>query len=121
MVFYCQEQVCPLPTARGAYALACNLPTKRRAGWLDVASGGADSTVANPCTNGIVVPEPQNRPDLVTACEGLLTIHARLTGDHHRNWNADTPINQWYGVVVSNSRVTELDLAGNLEGGSRRS
>ena len=114
-------------TAKGGYAHCRKLVARTL--WLAIcllSAGMAgrplpvvaqDSTVANPCENGIVVPDPQDHPDLVAACEVLLTIHSRLTGDHHRNWNADTPINQWYGVVVSNSRVTELDLAGNLKGG----
>ena len=91
--------------------LAICLLSAGMAGWpLPVVA--QDSTVANPCTNGIVVPEPQDHPDLVAACEVLLTIRDQLTGDRHRNWNADTPINQWDGITIINFGIAYLDLAG---------
>lgn len=91
--------------------LAICLLSSGLAGWtLPVAA--QNSTVANPCTNGIVVPEPQDHPDLVADCEVLLTIHDQLTGDRHRNWNADTLINQWDGITIINFGIAYLDLAG---------
>ena len=47
----------------------------------------------------------------------LLSVRDTLTGDGSLNWSADLPIDQWEGVTVSDSRVTELSLGGrNLTG-----
>ena len=62
------------------------------------------------CTNGIVVPEPQDNLDLVSSCKLLLYVHDSLDRFGFLNWSTDTPISDWEGVAVNRGVVTELDL-----------
>ena len=70
------------------------------------------------CANGIVVPEPQDNHDLVFDCKLLLAVRDSLDGFGFLNWSPDTPISDWDGVAVSDDRVTELNLSGQLLTGS---
>ena len=62
------------------------------------------------CTNGTVIPRPDDNPDLVHDCEVLLYVKAAL--GITVNWNGETAIKTWDGVTVSGSpeRVTVLFL-----------
>ena len=66
------------------------------------------------CSNGTVVPDPNDNPDLVSDCEALLAIKASF--DHSSNldllWDANFYINGWEGVTVGGDpgRVTSLAL-----------
>ena len=59
------------------------------------------------CTNGHVVPDPQDNPGLVEDCVVLLSVRGVLVGDDGTlasesvlNWNADLAITQWDGVSI---------------------
>ncbi|MYD36029.1 MAG: PQQ-binding-like beta-propeller repeat protein [Dehalococcoidia bacterium] len=60
------------------------------------------------CSNGIVVPVPEDKPGLVADCAILLAVRGDLTGDSvtlageaRLNWNADVPITEWENVWVA--------------------
>ena len=59
----------------------------------------ADVAQASTCANGIVVPDPANNPGLVSDCEALLAGQDTLAGTATLNWSADTPIEDWVGVL----------------------
>ena len=76
-----------------------------------------DGGAADPCRNGIVVPEPQVHAGLVADCEVLWGLRGQW--DLSRlNWNLDTPISQWQAVTVSDSGVTQLLLDQRRLGGA---
>ena len=72
-----------------------------------------EEEASSPCSNGIVVPNPQDHPGLVGDCEVLLAVHEQLEGDllYYIYWSADLSITEWYGITVSDSRVRELSLS----------
>lgn len=74
----------------------------------------AQEEPSSPCSNGVVVANPQDHPGLVGDCEVLLAVHEQLEGDllFYIDWSADLSISEWYGVTVSDSRVRELNLSG---------
>ena len=113
--------------------LNCNRPSATRGGyadrWLAVrtllpatlligvclaawAAPGAAQEDAGACANGVVVPEPDNHPDLVADCEVLLALRDRYADDADLDWSADTPISEWEDIVVEDFVLTELDLTG---------
>ena len=51
------------------------------------------------CSDGSVVPDPQDNPGLVRDCEALLRIRDVLAGDAALNWSFDVPITEWQGLV----------------------
>ncbi len=51
------------------------------------------------CSAGVVVPNPVVNPRLVRDCEALVAMMDRLPFVR-LNWNADTPISEWEGVVL---------------------
>ena len=51
------------------------------------------------CSDGYVVPDPQDNPGLVRDCEALLRIRDVLAGDAAMNWSFDVPITEWQGLV----------------------
>ena len=51
------------------------------------------------CSDGSVVPDPQDNPGLVRDCEVLLRIRDVLAGDAALNWSFDVPITEWQGLV----------------------
>ena len=50
------------------------------------------------CSEGYVVPDPQDNPGLVRDCEALLRIRDVLAGDAALNWSFDVPITEWQGL-----------------------
>ena len=68
------------------------------------------------CSWGRVVPAPMANPGLVQDCEALLAIRDKLAGRGSLNWNTDTSIRQWEGVVLHGFplRVHGLDLSFNV-------
>ena len=69
-------------------------------------------TVVESCSRGTVVPNPDDRPELVKDCELLLHIRDTLAGTATLNWSVDTPITDWDGITVGGtpSRVLRLSL-----------
>ncbi len=67
------------------------------------------------CSSGRVVPAPMENLGLVQDCEALLGMRDKLAGSGSLNWNADTSIRQWEGVVLDGSplRVHGLNLGFN--------
>ncbi len=51
------------------------------------------------CSDGSVVPDPQDNPGLVRDCEVLLRVRDVLTGDAALNWSFDVPITEWQGII----------------------
>ncbi len=113
--------------------LNCNRPPATRGGYADRrlavrtllpatlligvclaawAAPGAAQEDAGACANGVVVPEPDNHPDLVADCEVLLALRDRYADDADLDWSADTPISEWEDIVVEDFVLTELDLTG---------
>ena len=93
------------------------------------------------CANGVVFPNPDVNHRVVEDCETLLRIRDSLGANPPLNWNTDTIIFNWEGIVLGNAGVgslrlpdrdltgvissefaklsglTELDLSGNWLGG----
>ena len=65
------------------------------------------------CSNGIAVPDPEDKPGLVEDCAILLSIRDTLAFDT-LNWSADTPIQEWEGVTTTPAGVTYLELFGYI-------
>lgn len=79
-----------------------------------VASAEEEAAAESSCANGVVVPEPEEHPDLVADCDILLAALPVLSGDSEEvelNWSADTPLQDWFGVVSSSGRITVISLA----------
>ena len=64
------------------------------------------------CSTGGAVSNSGSNPDMVADCETLLGLRDALSGTTLLDWAADTPIEDWDGVTVSESpkRVTEVAL-----------
>ena len=76
---------------------------------------GAAQENAESCANGVVVPEPENNPDLVADCEVLLALRDRYAEDADLEWSADTPITEWEDIVVDDFVLTELAQLARLK------
>ena len=69
-------------------------------------SGGAASATVGislilaECSNGTVVPRPNDNPGLVRDCSMLLAARDTLAGEGSLDWSADTPMSGWQGVTV---------------------
>ena len=95
-------------------------------GWRDV-----DADVAS-CSEGFVVPNPNENSGLVKNCETLIRVGDGLTGVRggrhlYLNWTRDTPMDQWDGVTIrpveatpgpSALRVVALDLGREYRSGN---
>ena len=95
----------------GCLRRRCLKPCQER----DNAATHLDASLVRQCSNGIVVPEPQNNPGLVKDCAALLTARDALAGAAPLNWSADRDISSWWGVVlglhpVPTKRVDWLNL-----------
>ena len=78
------------------------------------------------CSNGVVVPNPQDNPGLLQDCVALLAVQSALTDPHGvLNWSADIAISEWNGVELESTldggyfrnRVVELlieDVSGSI-------
>ena len=67
-----------------------------------------------PCTNGTVISEPADHPELVADCEALLEAKDPLRGTAELNWSAERRLTSWQGVTVGMldgvRRVTRLNM-----------
>ena len=114
-----------LSTAEDGYVLCrrlviCTLSVGLAAWTVPVE--GQDGAASSPCANGIAVPDPQDHPGLVADCEVLLGLHDLVVSLPYSEgqpitewygWSTELPITEWSGVVVSDSRVSELYLHDN--------
>ena len=66
------------------------------------------------CSNGVVVPNPDENPGLVGDCVTLLEAWNTLGGKGRLGWYPMIPINEWMGVTVEGKpkRVRRLDVFG---------
>ncbi len=68
------------------------------------------------CSDGAVVPDPEENPGLVKDCRTLLGMRDTLAGSGTLLWSSDTPITrrEWVGVHVGGDplRVYSLSLSG---------
>ena len=67
-------------------------------------------TDLSPCSEGVVVPDPDGNPGLVRDCETLLVVRDKLVGHAELRWYENTYIDKWKGVTVGGSppRIREL-------------
>lgn len=80
---------------------------------LVIAFGQLNSAHATShCTDGTVVPDPDNNADLVADCRTLLALMDDLRGTAELNWNEETAITSWDGITVRGTpqRVRRLEL-----------
>ena len=78
----------------------------------DAGRAQAQTQTSGDCSNGIAVPDPSDNPGLVSDCEALLAGRDTLAGTASLNWSADVAMEDWDGVILSDSpvRVTVLDF-----------
>ena len=55
------------------------------------------------CSNGVVVPNPQNNPGLVQDCAALLAARDAFAADPPLEWSADISIFDWYGIGLEST------------------
>ena len=81
-------------------------------GWNRPDAGA--SVDAAPCSEGFVVPNPEENPGLVQDCETLLAIRDALAGRVDLGWSGQASIGDWEGVTIDGepSRVDTLRLSG---------
>ena len=81
---------------------------------LELTLGGGVKVVAkerlgepnpDPCSNGIAVPYPRINRGLLEDCRAILASRDSWVGQGNSGWNAATPIDDWPGVEVRDSRV----------------
>lgn len=62
------------------------------------------------CSNGVVVPDPQSNPRLVSDCELLLSVLDTLDPTDQLDWWYDRPMENWRGITIdeSTNRVTGI-------------
>ena len=104
-------RLAPAALRRLSIALLAALTTALLAPGVALAQ---EESAAPNCANGVVIPEPENNPELVADCEALLASAPVLIGEaggEAINWSDDTPILEWTGVLASSGRVTALDLS----------
>ncbi|WP_456404369.1 hypothetical protein [Thiolapillus sp.] len=81
--------------------------------WI-LLSGQAAMGADVDCTNELATGVPE------AECEALISLYDATAGGNWTNnamWKTDSPVSEWYGVVVSGGHVTEIDLqTNNLEG-----
>ncbi len=76
------------------------------------------------CSNGVVVPNPDDNLALVIACEALLEGKDTLAGGGELNWSTDLPISEWerdvtatpVTVTVANGDVLILGITIRFDG-----
>ena len=68
--------------------------------WWAEPVAAQDGGSAEPCRNGVVVPEPQDHPGLVADCAALLGALNQWV-DSGLNWSAERPIRRWEDVWLS--------------------
>ena len=95
-------------TADGADVLVL-ADKEESAPWQPVQPNVADAAA---CRAGVVVPDPDANPELVTDCVALVEFHQALDRRSRPNWSADHRIDDWQGVSVGGTprRVEALAL-----------
>ncbi len=78
--------------------------------WVKAAtsSSGANSSDFSSYDTGWIAPSMTNQDSLA-----LVALYNSTDGDNwtnNTNWLTDAPISTWYGITVSNGRVTKIDL-----------
>ena len=70
-----------------------------------------DTSPSDICSNGVVVPEPQSTPGLVSDCELLLSVLDILDPTDKLDWWYDRPMEDWWGITIdeSTNRVTGVE------------
>ena len=69
------------------------------------------------CSNGVVVPNPDENPMLVEDCKTLLRIRDSVAVNPPLNWSTDILISEWEGIGLTNaigirgSAIREVDLS----------
>ena len=80
-------------------------------GWYDVslsiAACGQGYVVSDPSAEGFIVTNPFENAGLVDDCEILMAIRDELAGDFLLNWSTETPITEWWGVVMGPSSPSQ--------------
>ena len=74
------------------------------------------------CSNGVVVPRPDDNPKLVRDCSMLLAAKDTLAGEGSLNWSADLLMSLWQGVTldwvpslyIRDLILTDLGLTGSI-------
>ena len=97
---------------RGSHPAHIALRSDGRAG-----AQAAHAQTPSPCTNGIVMPDPEDNPGFVADCEALWEIREALdleTIAPRYNWSADRPLRRWFNVSIgpNSTRVYRLGLLG---------
>ncbi|MCE2447716.1 MAG: leucine-rich repeat domain-containing protein [Candidatus Latescibacteria bacterium] len=67
----------------------------------------------DPCSNGLVVPNPLQNPSLVEDCRALLAFRNSWNRDYvrHMHWDAASRISYWTGIEVHDSRVKYISIS----------
>ena len=84
----------------------------------DLIARNSDPVNLDSCSNGVVVPDPEENPGLVEDCRTLLSVMDTLGGsaslELSLGWETDRPIVEWRGVSVGGDppRVRSLVLPG---------
>ncbi len=56
------------------------------------------------CSAGVAVPQ-RGSPLLIEDCRTLLALRDRLAGSAMLNWDTDTPMSRWAGVILNSGRT----------------
>ena len=88
------------PNAVAFYALT--VEASDGSGGTTTAAVGISLILAE-CSNGTVVPLPDDNPGLVRDCSLLLSAKDALAGEGSLNWSADTALRSWQGVWLRSS------------------
>ncbi len=68
------------------------------------------ATFASACTTGRAVSDPTNNAGLVADCAALLAGEDTLMGTANLNWDANTSISSWDGILVGGTPQRVLNL-----------
>ena len=71
----------------------------------------AAGDLAQTCSNGVAVPDPEANHGLLEDCEALMRARDRFAGSYALDWSFDKPISTWEGVRVRGTPVRVTDLA----------
>ena len=75
-----------------------------------VASERLEEPNSDPCSNGIVVPDPLINRDLVEDCGVLLGFRDSRDEGTDLDWSASTPIHWWEGIQIRDGRVRVISF-----------
>ncbi len=82
-------------------------------GVLEAVGPGQWRSSADPaaCDAGVAVPDPEGNPGLVRDCEALMELRDKLSGSTRLNWETNSSIFSWEGVMVDISALREESLS----------